>query len=375
MDRVFISYAREDIEIAKRLYRDLRSAGADPWLDTEKLFPGQDWKLEINRAVRDCTYFLALISEKSVEKKGYVQKELRLALDVVNELPPGKVYVIPVRLDDSRPVHEQLERVHWVDLFPSYDDGLTKIKGSLELKAGKSSTPTETFSSLRKRNFVNNREQKPPWYKGRNAVILITLLTVGTITGIFLFLRNKVPQEFSGAPEVPTAGQTKRPVSGLSRRPTLNEANNLTYYLGPRSDPDNVVTLVDGEFENKDYRSGQDYVWRAFIRPDSPYAFGDLDGDGVDELAVVFKYNTGGSGVFPRVAIVAIREGSPKNIAMSEDLGDRDIFNAISIKDGIMTVQMLTDAPGAGAVDASLPIEFRFRLTEEGLTEIERRRW
>ena len=151
MNRIFISYAKEDAAFAKKLYDDLKTAGADPWLDSVNLLPGQDWELEIKKAVRDCTYFLAVISERSVEKKGYVQKELRLAIDVLDELPPGKVYVIPARLDDSQPAHQRLGKLHWVDLFPSYDDGLSKIKRSLRLGPGDSSKPAPPISPRPKR--------------------------------------------------------------------------------------------------------------------------------------------------------------------------------------------------------------------------------
>ena len=40
---VFISYAREDSEAAKRLYQELKNAGFIPWLDKESLIAGQNW--------------------------------------------------------------------------------------------------------------------------------------------------------------------------------------------------------------------------------------------------------------------------------------------------------------------------------------------
>jgi hypothetical protein len=38
---VFISYAGEDLKIAKRLYDDLKKEGADTWMDEYDLLPGQ----------------------------------------------------------------------------------------------------------------------------------------------------------------------------------------------------------------------------------------------------------------------------------------------------------------------------------------------
>ena len=50
--QVFISYAREDRAMARRLYADLQQAGVAPWLDVENLLPGQRWRIMINQAIR-----------------------------------------------------------------------------------------------------------------------------------------------------------------------------------------------------------------------------------------------------------------------------------------------------------------------------------
>ncbi len=132
--QVFISYAREDKPTARRIYADLKRIGANPWLDKESILPGQDWERAIRTAIRESSYFIALISENSVGKRGYVQKELRIALDFLDEFPPDDIFVIPVRMDDSKPRHERLKRLHWVDLFPSYEDALERVCKSLGLE-------------------------------------------------------------------------------------------------------------------------------------------------------------------------------------------------------------------------------------------------
>jgi hypothetical protein len=124
--KVFISYAIEDKKIAQRLYDDLKKEGVELWFAKENLMPGQDWQIEIEKALKESTIFLALISSKSTNKEGFTQKELQRALDVLDEKPKGDVFIIPVRVDDC-PVFVRLQRYHWVDLFPSYSDGLEKL--------------------------------------------------------------------------------------------------------------------------------------------------------------------------------------------------------------------------------------------------------
>jgi hypothetical protein len=49
--KVFLSYAHADREAVRTLYARLKREGVDVWLDKEKLLPGQDWELEIRKAV------------------------------------------------------------------------------------------------------------------------------------------------------------------------------------------------------------------------------------------------------------------------------------------------------------------------------------
>lgn len=118
-----------------RLRDDLTRLGAVPWIDVVDLIAGEDWQFAISRALRQSSHFLALISHNSVNKRGYVQKELREALELLEQLPPDAIFLIPVRLDDAEPLHGQLRNLHRVDLFGNYDAALAQIARSLGLDA------------------------------------------------------------------------------------------------------------------------------------------------------------------------------------------------------------------------------------------------
>jgi 6-phosphofructokinase 1 len=124
---VFISYAREDMNFAKRLWSDLHNVGMSPWLDKEDLLPGQRWKTEIVKAIRKSTYFIILMSSASVNRKGYLHKELTEALDILNMYPDSGIYLIPIRIDDCDPPKEPLRELQWVDMFPDWEEGFKKI--------------------------------------------------------------------------------------------------------------------------------------------------------------------------------------------------------------------------------------------------------
>jgi hypothetical protein len=112
---VFLCHASDDKPAVRELYQKLQRDGFDPWLDEEALLPGQDWKNEISKAVRNSDAVLVCLSEDSIAKTGYVQKEIRVALDVADEQPEGAIFIIPVKLEDCN-VPDRLSAWHWVNL-------------------------------------------------------------------------------------------------------------------------------------------------------------------------------------------------------------------------------------------------------------------
>jgi hypothetical protein len=71
---VFISHASEDNTAAKRLSKRLKDDGFDSWLDLDRILPGQDWNLEIEKALRASSAILLCFSKVSVAKDGYIQR-------------------------------------------------------------------------------------------------------------------------------------------------------------------------------------------------------------------------------------------------------------------------------------------------------------
>lgn len=126
--KVFICYAREDMAFAKRIYQDLkRVPGVRPWIDTEDLQLGQVWEQVITYELQHSSYVLALLSSHSLNKIGYVRKELKDALRLMELCPPDATLLIPVRLEAIEPKEEELRQLQWCDLFESYEKGITQI--------------------------------------------------------------------------------------------------------------------------------------------------------------------------------------------------------------------------------------------------------
>jgi hypothetical protein len=99
-----------------------------PWLDKEDLMTGVDWDQEIRRAIREADFVLICFSSHVVVKRGYIQREIRFALDSYNDLPPGQVLLLPVRLEECV-VPQDIGRYEYTDLFQQ--DGYARLTRSI----------------------------------------------------------------------------------------------------------------------------------------------------------------------------------------------------------------------------------------------------
>ena len=130
---VFLSYAKEDWDRASRLHMRLLAHGIRLWVDQHELLPGQEWESAIRVAIRQSSAFVVLLSKYAVDKKGYIQKEIREGLEVAEQMPQGRLFIIPVRLEECG-VPEVLRRYQWLDLFRR--GGYNRLRDTLSRHLG-----------------------------------------------------------------------------------------------------------------------------------------------------------------------------------------------------------------------------------------------
>jgi hypothetical protein len=130
--KVFVCHASENKSTAKELVDRLKSDEFDPWLDSEQILPGMGWDLEIQKAMLASDVVIVCFSKVSVEKEGYVQKEIKFAAEIQKEKPEGTIFLIPVQLEECELPHS-LRNVQWGKYFES--DGYEKIVKALNQRA------------------------------------------------------------------------------------------------------------------------------------------------------------------------------------------------------------------------------------------------
>ena len=118
---VFLSYAREDAEAARRIADALRAFGVEVWFDMSELRGGDVWDQKIRRQIKECTLFMPVISSQSDQRgEGYFRLEWKLAVERTHLLAEGMPFLVPVVVDDTgesaASVPEQFLKSQWTRL-------------------------------------------------------------------------------------------------------------------------------------------------------------------------------------------------------------------------------------------------------------------
>lgn len=130
--QIFLCHASGDKPVVRELYKKLRTDGFRPWLDEEDLLPGQEWQREILNGVKSSDVVIVCLSRQSITKAGYVQKEIKYALDAADAQPEGQTFLIPLRLELCE-VPQRLSRWQWVNLFEA--QGYQKLVRALDARS------------------------------------------------------------------------------------------------------------------------------------------------------------------------------------------------------------------------------------------------
>ena len=133
--RIFVAFVEDDIRKVNNLYMKLKNAQHEPWMYTKDGLGGEKWRQEIPQRIGNSDYVIACLSSKSVNKEGYFQKELKIAIDEYEEKPKDTIYLILIRLDDCKVPDilvgtTRLTDLTWIDYYKK--NGFEKILKVIE---------------------------------------------------------------------------------------------------------------------------------------------------------------------------------------------------------------------------------------------------
>jgi hypothetical protein len=99
---VFLSYASQDAEAAKRIAEALRGFGVEVWFDQSELRGGDAWDQKIRKQIKECALFVPIISANTQSRpEGYFRREWRMAIDRSHDMDDDMPFLLPVVVDDT----------------------------------------------------------------------------------------------------------------------------------------------------------------------------------------------------------------------------------------------------------------------------------
>jgi len=160
MTKVFISYDREDSDFAELVKACLEKAGHDTLLDTEFLNVGNDWRYELDQAIRG-SHVLLVIMTPEAAVSDYVTYEWAFALGA-----HGKI--IPLELKKVSRYHPRLDvlqRLDFTDKVRPWEALLAEVAKVAEAKPVTTipvpvSAPPVIQQAVKSLDSLNEVEQK-----------------------------------------------------------------------------------------------------------------------------------------------------------------------------------------------------------------------
>ena len=130
-DRVFLSYAHEDLDKVKEVYEGMKKRGLNVWFDKVHMKPGT-WKTQIEKAITRSRFFVICLSNAALmktgdEEPGFQDKELNRAYNIAQDQSDQDFTIVPLRLEDCGRGDIRLSSFQQYDLFNDFETGLNML--------------------------------------------------------------------------------------------------------------------------------------------------------------------------------------------------------------------------------------------------------
>jgi TolB-like protein/Tfp pilus assembly protein PilF len=192
---VFLSYASQDAEAAKRICEALRGAGVEVWFDQSELVGGDAWDQKIRKQIKDCALLIPIISAATqARREGYFRLEWRLADQRTHLMAKGLPFLLPVVIDDTRDadahVPDSFTEVQWTRL-PGGEGAGAFAERAKKLLGGDVRAPLDGARS----EANHGRRQATPLHKPKPVWLWAVLAVLALGAAYFIFKPRRSPEE------------------------------------------------------------------------------------------------------------------------------------------------------------------------------------
>ena len=223
---VFLSYASQDTDPARRICEALRAAGVEVWFDQSELRGGDAWDQRIRREIRDCALFIPIISSNTTSRpEGYFRLEWAVAEQRAQMIARNKAFIVPVCVDSTpesaADVPESFVRVQWTRL----PEGATppsfagRIRHLLQPELAAAPAPPPSPSAGASPAVPHSAAAPNSAPKKAHSVMLLAMAAVLIAAGVFALdrfvLSKRTQPEASLAPAVIRAATPEKSIAVL----------------------------------------------------------------------------------------------------------------------------------------------------------------
>lgn len=136
MHDIFISYSHQDKQVATMVLSVLERSGIKCWIDYRDALPGNSFAASIVRAIKECKYFILLLSTSSGEST-HVLNEVNSAVKA------GKT-IVPFKIDNaemSDGMEYYVGKTHWLEaLTPPMEAHINHLADTIKNWRGDETT-------------------------------------------------------------------------------------------------------------------------------------------------------------------------------------------------------------------------------------------
>jgi TolB-like protein/Tfp pilus assembly protein PilF len=236
---VFLCYAREDTEAARRIADALRGFGVEVWFDQSELRGGDAWDAKIKSQIRECALFVAIISANTQARgEGYFRREWKLAIERTHDMAAGIPFLIPLVVDQTPEskalVPEEFMRVQWTRLAGGAPTAqfVERVKRMAERPLGpQDDQPRPGAATGAGAGYSSRKPGIPGWAWGVGAGIAIAVAA-------FLVLSRK-----AGPPAAPVVAAEAKPAA---TQPKADDKSIAVLPFANMSDEKGNAFFTDG---------------------------------------------------------------------------------------------------------------------------------
>jgi tetratricopeptide (TPR) repeat protein len=199
---VFLSYASQDAEAARRIAEALRPAQVEVWFDQSELTGGDAWDAKIRKQIKECALFVPIITPNTnARAEGYFRREWKQAVERTHDMADDVPFLFPIIIGDvtdaTARVPDKFREVQWTRLRPDETPAevaahITRLlAGGAPLPAAREENEDDTNARRKRRK----KDSRPVWLRYAWSVIGLAFAVYFLFGKIWRGPRATVPDD------------------------------------------------------------------------------------------------------------------------------------------------------------------------------------